>query len=194
MGRPQLYTTPDDKKATNRAKSKRYYERNKAAVQERRRARYKEDVKNSRVLFLSAAAKIPPAPPKAITATSNSQRHLDHWFGRALRVKMKYSALTEGAPRDFINLLVQNLMSDKNKGPLSDTLELVTNLLRQIKHVEKEIYEVHGICPQYHQITDISRVVQELSVWLEDVLGLLLLSFSELCSAFFNNQLAYQAK
>ncbi|KAM6497559.1 hypothetical protein JOM56_008032 [Amanita muscaria] len=199
MGRPRLYTTLDDKKAANRAKSKRHYDQNKATIQERRQAKSKEGIKNSRVFSLSEA---PPAPPKATTAAatasqvSNSlaRRHLDRWFGRALRVKTEYSTLTNDAPKNFTNSLVQNLMSDKNDGVFRDALNVVSNLLQRVLRAEKEIYELHGICLQYHHVKDISSRLRELNVWLEDILCVSLLDLSELLSAFVNNQLAYQEK
>ena len=84
-------------------------------------------------------------------------------------------------------------MLDECKGPLRNSIDQVAKLLQHVHHAENEVFKLHGLCMQYHNIASITRLVQELIIWLEDVLCLVLLGFAELHSTYLSRELAYQA-
>ncbi|KAM6491180.1 hypothetical protein JOM56_013419 [Amanita muscaria] len=182
MGRPRVYTTPEELKAANRAKSKRYYERNKTAIQERRREKYKARAVEPSNSFISPSSS--KTCPQERTV-SHARRHLDCWHSSAARVKKKYDKLTSGSPKNVVNSIVQDIISANQKaGPLHHAINVISSLLTQIQRTENQILQQHGLCDSYQQVVAIRKQVKELNIWLEDILSYCMLNISELCVAF----------
>ncbi|KIL55856.1 hypothetical protein M378DRAFT_90201 [Amanita muscaria Koide BX008] len=184
MGRRRVYSTHEEQKAANRAKSKRHYERNKVAIRERRRERYREAPRPEVCLrrFKSMS------PPHTC-----GTRDLDYWCSSAAQVKRKFEKLTSGSPpKDYVNSIVQNIILNQKEGPLKHAIKIISGLLQRIQRAESKVLAQHGLCDSYQQVVAIGRQVRELNVWLEEILCCLMLSISELHTAFLKSQLMYQ--
>ncbi|KAM6501613.1 hypothetical protein JOM56_001590 [Amanita muscaria] len=182
MGRGRVYSTHEEQKAANRAKSKRHYERNKVAIRERRRERYREAVKHHCQSAVHQRG-TPLAAP----------RDLDYWYSSAAQVKRKFEKLTSGSPpKDYVNSIVQNIILNQKEGPLKHAIKIISGLLERIQRAESKVLAQHGLCDSYQQVVAIGRQVRELNVWLEEILCCLMLSISELHTAFLKSQLMYQ--
>ena len=127
---------------------------------------------------------------------THGTRHIEYWYSKAARVQKSYDRLTGNSPKDFVNSIVQKMISDSdNEGiPLSDAVDVVSGLLKWIQQAENGLLEQHGLCNKYQQVLAITKWVRELCMWLEDVQCYFLLDTSELQSAFIEHKLLYQIK
>ncbi|RDB18974.1 hypothetical protein Hypma_014419 [Hypsizygus marmoreus] len=209
MPRPQLYHTPEEKKAANRAKSNRHYARKKGTIRARRSVQYREQSKrnefrlgNNASSSEAAKASEEPSPRCVLKLTSKisvtyiTVRALNsgllYWCDRVERVVIRLNKLVDGDAYTYIDTVCKQYLLSCRKDEIRDTILHFTPLQKSINWYHDEILQLAGMGKETARVEDVSRMVRDVVNALEDLLCTSMLGYNDLSTSYSKQGLMYQ--
>ncbi|RDB28344.1 hypothetical protein Hypma_001342 [Hypsizygus marmoreus] len=193
LGRRRIHHTAEEQQAANKAKSRRYYEKNKGTEQMRRSVRHREKVKSNMYFLPVASTKEPTQIPRSIPPPSHTSDPLAYWGYRVDRVAIKLDAKMGMTPSTFLDGVCTSYLTSHSKDDVRDTLLIFTPLQKSIYRYMDEILNIAGAGDEYKRAEDVSRRVLGVIHALEDILCKAMLGYDEVCTAFEGKGLLYQS-
>ncbi|KAJ2928406.1 hypothetical protein H1R20_g8709, partial [Candolleomyces eurysporus] len=178
MGRPQLYHTPEEKRAANRLKSKKHYEKkvNKIAQS------------NGRVDAVPLERE--ERPRSKLDIIKDQVQRLSQRFERALAQRS-----TSG----YLSLICVGFEIHYEEGYVTRAKDFIMEkelefrkIQRALEKYQGMVQEISGISEEWKQIEDTAARVREVVHWLDDVLCKAMVEPADLVKRFHAKQLDFQ--
>ncbi|RDB15040.1 hypothetical protein Hypma_005432 [Hypsizygus marmoreus] len=172
MPRPQLYHTPEEKQAANRAKSNRHYAQNKASIRAKRSTNYRAQSKH-----------IPR------TKRDGEIPRSDRLSSKPLDSGLSYC----GNASTYINTIAEKYLLNHSKDDIRDTILYFTPLQKSINRYHDEILQLAGMGKEMARVDEVSKVVRVFVNSLEDLLCTAMLGYDDFVSLHSKRGLMYQS-
>ncbi|KAF8221620.1 hypothetical protein L208DRAFT_1382194 [Tricholoma matsutake] len=158
---PRCYKTKEDKKAANRLKSKRYYDRNrKAILQSQQQKRVAAEEANTVVLVSSTSSVMVHV---ADSSENCSHSHLEKWKDHAVQAVAYLDKVVGISNMKYLNGLCKKFASEltANRHPHKVLDKAITKLGKielMLKRCNAVVLQEAGIGPEYTVIhTELTR-------------------------------------
>ncbi|KAF8166959.1 hypothetical protein BJ912DRAFT_934375 [Pholiota molesta] len=165
MGRTKIHLTVEAQREANRAKSKRHYDKSKAAINAQRRKTYRKTHPNTAKLRESAAISL---------VTQETRSPITVWMEHAERLKRRLNNITNGSPKTFVNDACQQYMLSLNSEPLDGHVRQLEEVQTAITQCHNEVLQLAGVGPELEQVDELSREVRMVISWIDEILYTLL--------------------
>ncbi|RDB15831.1 hypothetical protein Hypma_003681 [Hypsizygus marmoreus] len=191
MGRPKLHHTPEQRKAADREKSKRHYEKNKTTIQAKRSLRYREQSKTSVTPFP------PPAETRAVEHMSKTD-HTDHqvqfWAKRVKRLSVKLNNIVGNTPFAFIDNVCMAYINSHNVESIRDAVSVIMPLQTLVQQYQDKLLQLTGpVGKEWKDAEGVAKSVRGIVHQLEDLECTAMDDYNELVLLHRDNKLMYQS-
>ena len=136
----------------------------------------------------------PPAPAEETQSPSTLVDPLDSWMDGAERVKRCFDKATEGAPRDYVEIICSAFLDNEDKDLIYDKVVRLGRLQKSIYKYQNEVYSLVGVAEVYERVSEIAKDVNKVLGWVEEVLCYAMVDAQEVRDRYSVRGFMYQAK
>ena len=119
-------------------------------------------------------------------------RHLAYWCKRVGQLLLRFNRLVDDDPSKYVDGLLTTYYASYNKDILCDGVLSVSQILKSIQRYKDEILQLGGVGPEWREANQLSKKVDEVTCWIEEVLCLAMVDPDELLMSYQKQQLMYQ--
>ncbi|KAJ2935983.1 hypothetical protein H1R20_g1111, partial [Candolleomyces eurysporus] len=195
MGRPQIHHTLEEKKAANRLKSKKHYERNRDIIlrQRRRIARQKrKSEKNDKIAQSMGEEEVVPL--------ERSKSKLDIIKDQVQRISQRFErALAERSTAGYLSLVCVGFEIHYEEGYVTRAKDFIMEKEVEFRKIrcalekyQGMVEEIAGFSEEWKEIEGTVARVREVVRWLDSVLCTAMVDPADLVNRFRAKQLEFQ--
>ncbi|KJA17057.1 hypothetical protein HYPSUDRAFT_206513 [Hypholoma sublateritium FD-334 SS-4] len=184
MGRKQIYLTEDERLAASRAKSKRYYEKKRVEINNRRRKTYKQkNVKQS---------KNKESCPQGEAEASEKSDPLAIRVEYSERLNRQLIKITNGSAAEFVDELCRQFMYNLNSEPLDTLTKKLDNILTSMNKCHDEVLQLVGVGSQLDSISKTIQSLRQLISWVDEIACVILVDQRDVFKMYAEKHFMFQ--
>ncbi|KAF9549375.1 hypothetical protein CPC08DRAFT_769098 [Agrocybe pediades] len=185
MGRRRLYFTDEEKRAANKASSKRY------------RDKYKDDINTLRreAYQLRKAAKNPTSSQENSTSSPDNvfRSDLDVWLERVELIHGRFNRYLSHQPAShFMDSVCLQFIKDKDPASIQNSISILEDYQNSLYDYQDRILNLDGVQNAFTQCASVINKIKTLILWLEEVHLMALCEDYKVEETYYSNGFEYQ--
>lgn len=128
-----------------------------------------------------------------IRSTAAPTSPLETWMEAVERVHRNMGRVTEDAPQEYVEKICAGFLEHHDKDKIHKKIVRLSRFQKSIYRYENEVYALAGVGKEYDRAAEVTKQVNTLLGWVEEVLCYAMVDFQEVKDCYQAKEFMYQA-